>query len=59
MSGYIKENFLLNGRTAQTLYREYAAPMPVFDYHNHLSAKEIAEHRAFSNLTELWLESDH
>ena len=59
MSGYIKENFLLNGRTAQMLYREYAAPMPVFDYHNHLSAKEIAEHRAFSNLTELWLESDH
>jgi glucuronate isomerase len=59
MSGYIREDFLLEGKTAGLLYRRYAEPMPVFDFHNHLSAKEIATRRRFSDLAELWLESDH
>mgnify|MGYP002856275311 CR=1 FL=1 len=52
-------DFLLNTETAKELYHGYAETQPVFDYHNHLSARDIAEHRRFSDLTELWLETDH
>ncbi|MCP1661068.1 glucuronate isomerase [Neisseria perflava] len=53
------QDFLLSSDTAQRLYHEYAAPQPIFDYHCHLSPKEIAENRQFSNLAEIWLEGDH
>ena len=33
--------------------------MPIYDYHCHLSPKDIAENRKFNNITELWLEGDH
>ena len=33
--------------------------MPIYDYHCHLSPKEIAENRKFKNITELWLAGDH
>lgn len=59
MKKYLDENFLLTTETAKRLYFDFAEKMPVFDYHNHLSAKDIAEHRRFTNLTELWLETDH
>ena len=35
------ENFLLQTETAQKLYHEHAAKMPIFDYHCHISPKEI------------------
>jgi glucuronate isomerase len=41
------------------LYDTYAAHEPIFDYHCHLSPKDIAENRRFENLTEIWLEGDH
>lgn len=53
------ENFLLDTETARTLYHGHAKKQPIFDYHNHLSPQDIAEHRRFKNLTELWLETDH
>lgn len=59
MKQFMDRDFLLNTETAKTLYHEYAEQMPIFDYHNHLSPKDIAEHRRFQNLTELWLEGDH
>lgn len=52
-------NFLLDTETARVLYHEHAEEQPIFDYHNHLSPKDIAEHRRFRDLTELWLETDH
>ena len=52
-------DFLLDTGTAKTLYHDYAEKMPIYDYHNHLSPRDIAEHRHFRNLTELWLETDH
>lgn len=33
--------------------------MPIFDYHCHLSAKEVLENKQFKNITELWLAGDH
>ncbi|MBP5153550.1 MAG: glucuronate isomerase [Lachnospiraceae bacterium] len=59
MSEFMNRDFLLTTAAARTLYHEYAAPQPIFDYHNHLSPRDIAEHRRFTNLTELWLSTDH
>jgi glucuronate isomerase len=59
MSEFIHENFLLSTRTSQLLYHDYAAEMPIIDYHNHLSPELLAENYQFSNLTEIWLAGDH
>jgi glucuronate isomerase len=58
-SEYLNSNFLLESESAQVLYEQFAAPMPILDYHNHLAPKDIAEDRRFNNLTEIWLEGDH
>lgn len=52
-------DFLLQSDLACTLYHEYAAKMPIIDYHCHVSAKEIAQNRKFDNLSQIWLEGDH
>lgn len=56
---FLGEDFLLETETAKTLYHQFAKHMPIFDYHCHLTAKEIAEDRQFSSITELWLGEDH
>jgi glucuronate isomerase len=55
----IHRDFLLGTKTAQRLYHEYAAELPIIDYHCHLPPEEVAQDRRFDNLTELWLRSDH
>jgi glucuronate isomerase len=57
--GFITEDFLLQSKTARHLYRAYAEPQPILDYHCHLSAADIANDRRFQNLFEIWLEGDH
>ena len=59
MTRFITENFLLGTTSATRLYHEFAAGMPILDYHCHLSPKEIAEDRRFENLTQIWLAGDH
>ena len=56
---FITEDFLLQNKTARRLYADYAAEQPIFDFHCHLSPREIAENRRFHNLFEIWLEGDH
>lgn len=56
---FLDENFLLQTPTAQRLYHEYAAPMPIIDYHCHLPPNEIAENKVFENITHIWLNGDH
>src|SRR5688572_25836523 len=53
------ENFLLQNETAGTLYHEYAAGLPVIDYHSHLPPDEIATDKKFKTLTQIWLRGDH
>ncbi len=53
------ENFLLQNEKAKILYHQYAAGLPVIDYHNHLPPDEIATDKKFKNLTEIWLKGDH
>jgi len=59
MKPFLDNDFLLQTATARTLYHEYAQPMPIIDYHNHLPPEQIAEDRQFENLTQIWLAGDH
>lgn len=59
MKKFLDENFLLNSKTAQQLYHEFAAPMPIIDYHNHLSPEQVAYDKSFENITQVWLYGDH
>lgn len=59
MKPFMDENFLLQTETAQKLYHEHAAKMPIFDYHCHINPKDIAEDRRFNTITEIWLYGDH
>ena len=59
MKKFLDQDFLLHNETAKQLYHDYAAKMPIIDFHNHLSAKEIYENKKFANLTEVWLGEDH
>jgi glucuronate isomerase len=59
MKKFMTEDFLLQTETAKRLYHDYAAKMPIFDYHCHLPPADVAENRQFKNLTHVWLYGDH
>lgn len=59
MKPFLDENFLLQSRTAEELYHDFAKDLPIIDYHNHLPPNEVAENKQFSNITEIWLHGDH
>jgi glucuronate isomerase len=59
MKKFLSDDFLLQTKTAKTLYHDFAKEMPIIDYHCHLSPRDIAENRQFENLTKVWLEGDH
>ena len=56
---YLSEHFLLHSKAAQILFHDYAEAVPIFDYHNHLSPRLIAEDAYFDSITRLWLGGDH
>jgi glucuronate isomerase len=59
MKDFLDKDFLLKTTTAKRLFHDYAADMPIIDYHCHLSPKDIAEDRIFNNIAEVWLHGDH
>lgn len=59
MKKFIDENFLLQTKTAQVLYHEYAKDLPIIDYHCHLPPDQISNNTSFENLTQAWLYGDH
>jgi glucuronate isomerase len=59
MKAFLDENFLLQSKTAQTLYHQYAKGLPIIDYHCHLPQSQIATNHQFENLTQIWLNGDH
>ena len=56
MPDFIHEDFLLESAAAKRLYHDYAAKMPIIDYHNHLSPVIIANNHNFINITEAWID---
>ncbi|MCD6174762.1 MAG: glucuronate isomerase [Planctomycetes bacterium] len=59
IADYMNDDFLLQNKTAQRLYHEYAEKMPIYDYHCHLDAAEIAADKQFATITQAWLYGDH
>ncbi|MFA7129844.1 MAG: glucuronate isomerase, partial [Sphaerochaeta sp.] len=59
MKKFMDEQFLLQTKTAQTLFHEYAKDQPIFDYHCHLIPSEIAQNKRFTTITDAWLGGDH
>ena len=59
MKKFMDENFLLDTATAQDLYHNHAAKMPIIDYHCHLIPEMVANDHKFKSITELWLGGDH
>jgi len=59
MKAFLDENFLLHSPLAERLYHDYAQPLPIIDYHNHLSPALMAEDHRFANITKAWLDGDH
>jgi glucuronate isomerase len=59
MKDFLDQNFLLETKTAQTLFHDFAAGLPIIDYHCHLPPDQIAADSNFENLTQIWLYGDH
>ncbi len=59
MKPFMDKDFLLDSPTARHLYHDFAAAMPIIDYHCHLIPREIYEDRQFENITQVWLGGDH
>ena len=56
---FIDKDFLLKNETAKKLFNNYAKEQPIFDFHCHLSPKEIYENKNFEDITQAWLGGDH
>jgi glucuronate isomerase len=59
MTPFLGPDFLLDTPTAQRLFHNVAKPLPIIDFHNHLSPQDIAQDRHWDNLGDLWLAHDH
>lgn len=59
MKAFMDQDFLLSTETAKELYHNFAAQVPVLDYHCHINPQEIAQDRKFENITQVWLGGDH
>ena len=55
MKPFMDKDFILETETARHLYHDYAAKLPLVDYHCHLNPREIYEDRRFENLAQVWL----
>ncbi|MBR5191741.1 MAG: glucuronate isomerase, partial [Clostridia bacterium] len=59
MRKFMGDDFLLSTETAQKIFDKGARNTPIFDWHCHLSPKEIYEDKPFENITQVWLGGDH
>lgn len=59
MKTFLDDNFLLQTKTAQELYRNFAKDLPIIDYHNHLIPEQIVNDKNFDNISQVWLNGDH
>lgn len=59
MKTFLDKDFLLTNSTGEKLYHSTMKELPIFDYHCHLSPKEIWDNQSFENITQLWLAGDH
>jgi glucuronate isomerase len=56
---FMDDDFLLDTDVAADVFRQYAEPLPIVDFHCHLPPAQIAADYRFRSITEIWLEGDH
>jgi glucuronate isomerase len=56
---FIHDDFLLESERARDLFHRVAAPLPIVDFHCHISPADLVEDRRFASITEAWLGGDH
>ena len=59
MKPFMNADFLLPDECARRLFHDYAAQMPIIDYHCHLPPGDIASNATFRNIAHAWLGGDH
>lgn len=59
MKPFMNADFLLPDESSRRLYHDYAAAMPIIDYHCHLPPADIAHDARFENIAHAWLGGDH
>lgn len=59
MKPFMNADFLLPDDSSRRLFHEYAAQMPIIDYHCHLPPADIAQNSLFRNIAHAWLGGDH
>ena len=53
----LNQSFFLCSDTAKKLY-SCVRNLPIIDYHNHLSVRDIADEKKYTDITDLWISSD-
>ena len=59
MKPFMNADFLLPDPCSQRLFHDFAAQMPIIDYHCHLPPADIASNSCFRDLAHAWLGGDH
>ena len=59
MKAFMNVDLLLPDACSQRLFHDYAAAMPIIDYHCHLPPADIAGDSRFRDLAHAWLGGDH
>lgn len=59
MKAFMDDKFLLTTDTAVEIFEKGAKSTPIFDWHCHLSPREIYENKQPRDIAELWLSGDH
>ncbi|MFA7204854.1 MAG: glucuronate isomerase [Saccharofermentanales bacterium] len=59
MNEFLGEDFLIENSIGFDIYKKYAKNLPIYDYHCHLSIRDIARDRVFTDVGEMMLEHDH
>ena len=59
MKPFMGADLLLNNESAKRLYHDYAAKMPIIDYHCHLPPADICNDTRFKTIAHAWLGGDH
>lgn len=59
MATFIHNDFLLESDEASRLYHEFAADLPIIDFHCHLPPEEVAQNKHWKNIAQVWLDGDH
>ena len=59
MKPFLNADFLLPDESSQRLFHQYAANLPIIDFHCHLPPADVANDSRFKTIAHAWLGGDH